>query len=316
VLHTGPRPQRRSKLDVPGNILVLTGLAGLVVSLSLGQTSGWLTPLVTGGVAAAVALLAAFVVLELRVTDPLLDVRMFRDRSLSMALASGFANAMAMWSPVLLMVLYFQAVSGDSALVAGLKVTPLPVLAGVAALSAGRLTRRLRPDVLAVTGSVVTFAGLALLALTIGGGYPAALAALAVIGLGSGTFGPANANVVMSRAPRVSAGLINGTRLMLQNVGFLISTAVVLTVVTAPLAASLRGQFFAGTASRVSRVAATHLLTGYRHAILLVAALALAGAVTALASRRSAGSGARPAQHHQPGTADLAAASQPAGSAQ
>lgn len=142
-----------------------------------------------------------------------------------------------------------------------------------------------------MTGSVLAFTGLALLALTIGGGYPADLAALAIIGLGSGTFGPANANVVMSRAPRVSTGLINGTRLMLQNVGFLISTAVVLTVVTAPLAAGLRGQFFAGTAFRVSRAVASQLLTGYRHAILLVAALALSGAVTALASRSAASAG-------------------------
>jgi hypothetical protein len=230
-------------------------------------------------------LLVAFVILELRLADPLLDVRMFADRALSLAMASGFANAMALWSPVLLMVLYFQAVSGDSPLVAGLKVTPLPVLSGIAAVSSGRLTRRLRPDSLAVAGSVLAFTGLAILARTIGRGYPATLVALAVIGLGGGAFGPANANVVMSRAPRVSTGLINGTRLMLQNVGFLLSTAVVLTVVTAPLAAGLRGQFFAGTASRVSHDVATQLLSGYRHAILLVAALALAGSVTALASR-------------------------------
>jgi len=45
VLPTGLRPQRRARLDLPGNILVLTGLAGLVVSLSLGQTSGASQPL-------------------------------------------------------------------------------------------------------------------------------------------------------------------------------------------------------------------------------------------------------------------------------
>lgn len=285
VLSGGPPPRHRPKLDVPGNILVLTGLAGLVVSLSLGQANGWLTPLVAGGIAVAVALLVAFVVRELAVADPLLDLRVFADRSLSLAIASGFANAMAQWSPVLLMVLYFQAVSGDSALVAGLKVTPLPVLSGIAAVSAGRLSRWLRPDTLAVAGSVLAFAGLAGLALTIDGEYPAQLVALAVIGLGSGTFGPANANVVMSRAPRISTGMINGTRLMLQNVGFLISTAVVLTIVTAPLAARLRSQFFAGTASRVSHAAASQLMTGYQHAIVVVAALALTGSVTALASR-------------------------------
>ena len=285
VLPGGARPERGRPVDLPGNILVLTGLAGLIISLSLSQTSGWLAPQVIGGTAAAAALLAAFAVRELRVRDPLLELRMFADRPLALAMASACANAMAQWSPVLLMVLYFQAVSGDSALDAGLWITPLPVVSVLAAVSAGRLARLLRPDTLAVAGSGLAFAGIALLAVTIGGGYPPILVALALIGLGGGVFGPANANVVMSRAPRVSGGVINGARLMLSEVFYLVSTTVVLAIVTAPLAAGLRRQFYAGTASRVSHAVAMQLLTGYRHAILVLAAFALAGTITAFASR-------------------------------
>jgi MFS family permease len=285
VLPGGTRPERGRPVDLPGNLLVLTGLAGLVISLSLSQTSGWLAPPVIGGAAAAAALLAGFAVRELRIRDPLLDLRMFADRSLSLAMASACANAMAQWSPVLLMVLYFQAVSGDSALDAGLKITPLPVASVLAAVSAGRLARLLRSDTLAVAGSALAFAGIALLAVTLGGGYPAILVALALIGLGSGVFGPANANVVMSRAPRVSGGVINGARLMLSEVFYLVSTTVVLGIVTGPLAAGLRRQFYAGTASRVSHAVAMQLLTGYKHAILVLAALALVGTTTAFASR-------------------------------
>jgi MFS family permease len=288
VLQPGGRPERPASVDLPGGALLLVGLAGLIVSLSLAQTSGWSAPAVLGGAAAAVALLGAFVLLELRIANPLIDLRMFRNRSLSLAMASGLANAMAQWSPVLLMALYFQAVAGDSPIVAGLKVTPLPVCSGIAAVSAGWLTRRLRPDTLAVTGSVIAFSGLAVLALTIDAGYPANLAALVLIGTGSGLFGPSNTNVVMARAPQTSTGLINGTRLMLQNVGWVTSTAVVLTLVTAPLPAGLRREFFAGTASRVSPAAAASLMSGYTHAIFLLAALALTGALTSLASRASA----------------------------
>jgi MFS family permease len=285
VLPAGTRPERGRPVDLPGNILVLTGLAGLIISLSLSQTSGWLAPQVIGGTAAAAALLAGFAVRELRVRDPLLELRMFADRPLALAMASACANAMAQWSPVLLMVLYFQAVSGDSALDAGLWITPLPVVSVLAAVSAGRLARLLRPDTLAVVGSALAFAGIALLAVTIGGGYPAILVALALIGLGGGVFGPANANVVMSRAPRVSGGVINGARLMLSEVFYLVSTTVVLAIVTAPLAAGLRRQFYAGTASQVSHAVAMQLLTGYRHAILVLAAFALVGTITAFASR-------------------------------
>jgi MFS family permease len=285
-----PRDQprnRRQPLDLSGNALLLVGLAGLIVSFSLAQTSGWLSATVLSGAAVAAVLLAVFILVELRVASPLIDLRMFRDRSLSLAMASGFANAMAQWSPVLLMVLYFQAVTGDSPLVAGLKITPLPVCSGIAAVSAGRLARLMRPAAVAVTGSVICLAGLAVLAVALGDGYPVQLIALVIIGAGGGMFGPSNANVVMTRAPRTSAGVINGTRLMLQNVGWVTSTAVVLTLVTAPLAARLRREFFAGTASHVSRSAALHLLTGYRHAIILLAAFALIGSLTALASSRA-----------------------------
>jgi len=285
VLSGNTRPARSRQVDLPGNMLVLTGLAGLIISLSLSQTSGWLAPPVIGGTAAAAALLAGFAIRELRTRDPLLELRMFTDRSLLLAMAAACANAMAQWSPVLLMVLYFQAVSGDSALIAGLKITPLPVVSLLAAVSAGRLAQVLRPDTLAVAGSGLASAGIAFLAVTIGRGYPAMLIALALIGLGSGVFGPANASVVMSRGPRTSGGVINAARLMLSEVFYLVSTTVVLGIVTASLAAGLRRQFYAGTASRASHTVAMQLLAGYKHAILVLTVLALTGTIAAFASR-------------------------------
>jgi hypothetical protein len=83
--------------------------------------------------------------------------------------------------------------------------------------------------------------------------------------------------------------VINGARLMLSEVFYLVSTTVVLGIVTAPLAAGLRRQFYAGTASRVSHAVATELLTGYKHAIFLLAALALVGTITSVASRTRPG---------------------------
>ena len=279
------KPGLSRSLDVPGNVLVLVGLGGLIISLTLSQTDGWLATPVIGGAGLAMVLVAVFVVRELRATDPLLQLRMFADRPLSLAMASACANAMAQWSPVLLMVLYFQAVSGDNALGAGLKITPLPVASVLAAISAGRLTRFARPDTLAVAGSGLALAGIAVLAFALGGGYPAVMIALALIGVGSGIFGPANANVVMSRAPDVSGGVINGARVMLSEVCYLVCTTIVLAIVTAPLAPGLRRQFYSGTASRVSRAVSLQLVHGYQHAFLLIAALALVGTVAALASR-------------------------------
>jgi hypothetical protein len=159
------------------------------------------------------------------------------------------------------------------------------VVSVVAAVSAGRLSQRLRTDTLVVVGSGLAFAGIAFLAVAIGGSYPAMLVALALIGLGSGIFGPANSRIVMSRGPQLNGGVLNGSRIMLSEVFYLISTTVVLTIVTAPLAPVLRRQFYAGTVSRLSHAVALQLLTGYKHAILVLTVLALIGTIAAVASR-------------------------------
>lgn len=96
---------------------------------------------------------------------------------------------------------------------------------------------------------------------------------------------PANANALMSRASASSAGGVNGVRLSVQNVGWVTSTAIVLTVAVSDLPAGLRHEFFAGTVSEVSRAATHELLVGYRFAVGLLALFALAGAVSAVAAR-------------------------------
>lgn len=287
VLRRTSSASQRRPVDVPGNAMLLVGLGALIISLSFGQSDGWLTTTVIAGVSGSVLVIGAFLLVENMVSHPLLDLGLFRDRSLSLAMLSGFLNAMAQWSPVLLMVLYFQAVAGDSPLAAGLKTTPLPIFIVVAAASAGRLGRRVRPATLAVIGSVASFVGLAVIAGIVDARYGEQVLAFLLIGSGSGLFMPNNAHMVMFRAPRASTGLVNGTRLTLQNVGFVVSTAIVLTLVTAPLAAGVRHEFFAGTASRVSPHLIGPLLTGYSHAFAFLAGSALAGSAAALMSQRS-----------------------------
>src|SRR5690606_1391716 len=114
-------------LDLPGNILFLVALSCLVIGLSEVGSLGWGHPLVYGGVLVFVVLLAAFLAVERRSSSPVVDLRIFRDWSLSMAMVSAFLNTLARWVPLLLVALYFQSVHGDSAFVAGLKVMPIPI---------------------------------------------------------------------------------------------------------------------------------------------------------------------------------------------
>lgn len=281
------RPPARSsgRLTVTGPVLCAVGLAGLVLSISVGESTGRASPLTLGGVAAAVGVLAAFVLRERHLDGPLLDVRLFGDRTFSLTMLSGLLNAMAEWGPVLIMVLFFQAVRGDTPLRAGLIVIPLPVITGICSTAAGRLGRWASPETLSVIGSFVATAGLGMLVWALSAPYALTAVALGVVGIGSGIFGPANANALVGRASAESIGSVNGTRLTVQQVGWVVSTAIVLTVAVSQLPARLRHEFFAGTVSRVSETAVHQLLVGYRFAVGLLAVFALSGAAAAVGAR-------------------------------
>ena len=134
--------------------------------------------------------------------------------------------------------------------------------------------------------------GLLLLAFAVSRGYWLMLPGFVVVGIGSGIFGPSIANLLLTEAPAEQAGAMNGTRLTLQNLGWVVSTALGLTIITAPLAAGLRHQFFDATVSRLSPGAIASLQGSYRAALIVLAAFGAFGALTAALSRRSVTAGA------------------------
>lgn len=146
---------RGERLDMPGLIMVPLALASLIFALAQSELWGWSSPAAIAGIIAAVAVCVLFLVVERRITDPLVQLRMFASKAFTLAMTSAFVNAMAQFSVVLLIALFFQAAHGNSAFAAGLKVTPLSAVNGLLALAAGLLTRLGRPRGIAVDASPV-----------------------------------------------------------------------------------------------------------------------------------------------------------------
>lgn len=287
------RPAVRERLDLAGSVLLLVGLSALLLGLSRAETEGWDSPVLFAGAAAFAALVPVFLVVQRRVRDPLIDLELFRDRPFSLSIASAFVTVMARFSVVLLMALFFQAAYGDSPFEAGLKVMPLPLATLTASVAVGLLERFAGPPRLAVAGSAIAVAGMIFLFAMISAGapYPAIAVALTAIGLGGGTFLPANTTTIMLRTPHARLGVVNATRLMLQNIGIMLGTALSFSLITQPLPPGVAHRVFAGTLSAVSPDAVRALVVGYRHALLLLIGAAVAGTIAALlgasATRRS-----------------------------
>ena len=161
VLHEGsPREGRRS-YDVPGNLLALGGLTGLVLALSDAGLDGWTAPMVITGLIGAAILLPTFVMVELRSDAPMLDLSLFRIRVYWTCATAAFLNGLARFALMFLFVFYFQGPQGDDPITAGIKLAPLAIGMLVASPLAGIYADRHGSRGPAVLGMLLTGAGLA-----------------------------------------------------------------------------------------------------------------------------------------------------------
>jgi EmrB/QacA subfamily drug resistance transporter len=263
--------------DASGAASITGGLMLLVYGMTRASQHGWATTETIGLLAASAALVAAFVVIELRSKAPLLPLRIFRLRTLSGSNASGLLLSGALFSQFFLLTLYMQQVLHYSALKTGVAYVALTLsiiaFSGLGQALATRIgVRRVLP-----TGMLLTAAGLVLYAqLPVHGHYfwdlfPAFL--LSGIGLAL-SFVPmsigALAGVSESEAG-VASGLINTS----QQVGGAIGVAAATTIATTFTGHYLRSH--AGV-SALSGAALTH---GFQITFYVLAGVAAAGALVA-----------------------------------
>lgn len=119
------------RLDLPGAAIIGVGLVSLLVAVDKGSDWGWGSPRVGVMIAAGLALLAAWAVYELRVDDPLVDLRLVRRRPVLTANVSGLLLGVVMYVSMVIITEFVQLEGfglGESVFVAGLTLVPLSVL--------------------------------------------------------------------------------------------------------------------------------------------------------------------------------------------
>ena len=146
--------------DYWGVALVSVTLAALVLAISEGPTWGWTDARVLGALAASAALAASFVRRSLRHPEPLLDLRLFAERSFGMANAATVLYAMGFFAMLLGNILFLTSVWRYSILDAGLAVTPGPIVVALVSRWSGILAARYGFRAVLVPGFAVFTAGL------------------------------------------------------------------------------------------------------------------------------------------------------------
>lgn len=285
-----PPTGAKARLDVPGVAMVMVVLTAILVALSRLQKTSLTSPIVLIGFGVFLAALPIFIALELHTAAPLVDLRLFRRTTVAASNSAMFFGNMARFSIILLFGLYFQAVEGNTTLVAALKVLPLPISATVSGLCMGIVSKWGSDRAIATCAAAFSGFGTLLLLMTFSIGSPlwAVWGSMIIIGLGGGVFMPANTTAILQEVPREQLGVVNAVRMMLMSSGSLVATALSLAIVTSALPHGLRDTLFRGSVSQVDASAVSDLNNGYQRALMVLLALNIIGIISAYISQRAA----------------------------
>lgn len=256
-----PTPRR---VDLPGQVTLISGLFLLVLALLRGNQDGWGSSGIIGALVGAVLLLGAFVVVEQRSREPMLPLRLLRQRRFAGSQIAVFAISSSFFAVFLYLTLYLQTVLHFSPIQTGLVYLPGTFLVFVVSGMTAQLGARFSPAKIASVGLLLVGVGLAgMLIIDVGSSWTLLLPGMLVTAVGTGLFNPAGSELALQALPYEQSGLASGANDTFRQMGVAIGIAALGTLV--PASAALGGDPHAYVA-------------GLHHALIASAALALAGA--------------------------------------
>lgn len=261
-------------LDVPGAILVTTGLIGLVYALEEAPHWGWTSFATIGTFLVSLAVLAAFIVNESKVKHPLMPLSIFKIRSISSANIMMVLIRASLMGMFFFVSLYIQEVLKFSPLLTGLSFLPMPIIIGIASTYSPRAVSKYGFKPLLITGTTLMVIGTFMLSFVgLDGTYFVnILPAFLVMALGAGVTFVAVTVAATAGVPAREAGLASGLLNTSQQMGGAFGLAVLAGVMTGATSTALTNGVNPALAS----------IDGYRAAFLVATALTLAALLIAI----------------------------------
>jgi len=246
--------------DFLGAALFFVGLLSLLLALNQGHAWGWTAPSIVGLLVTAAVLLGAFLLVENRSEEPMLDLSLFASRVFSGAVASAMLSYVAQFA-VLFLLPFYLAWRGLTADTAGLVLTSQPALMMVTAPFAGTLSDRFGTRGPVVAGLSLLSAGLFSLSF-VGPSTPIALVMLGMglCGFGFGAFVAPNNSRLLGAAPPNRRGIASGVLAGSRNVGMVLGVGLSGAVYTTVLARAGPEAIPLGVGTALRVVAATTAL--------------------------------------------------------
>jgi EmrB/QacA subfamily drug resistance transporter len=217
--HESRDETQEHSIDWAGIVALSVGLSALVLALVEGNSWGWDSGRIIALFATAVAGVAAFFAIEPRVREPMVDFSLFRSRTFLGANGVAFIVSFAMFAMFFFTALYMQNILGYSPIEAGVRFLPSTLMIVLIAPLAGRLTDRVGPRPLIVSGlSLVTLALFLQTRITVDTGYGVLLPAFILMGIGMALvmspMSTAAMNAVVPEKAGVGSGILSMNRMV------------------------------------------------------------------------------------------------------
>ncbi|WP_159700089.1 MFS transporter [Arthrobacter sp. 18067] len=225
------------KLDLLGTGILSVGLVAVLLAISEGQTWGWgdgktISLLIGGGIA-----LIVFVFVELRVAEPLIDVRLFRNRGVWTAHIVALAFGFAMFGTFVLVPTILQLPTvlgygfGKTVSEAGIYLLPTVVAMVISGVIAGALIRKVGPKIPMILGAVAVTIAFVIPALGHGEEWQIVVSGI-LTGIGIGMALAATSNAIVESVPATQTGEAISANTVLRTIGSSIGTAVIAALIS------------------------------------------------------------------------------------
>lgn len=265
-----PEPDRSAggRFDIPGTLLLGGGILALLLALSQGESWGWGSGRIIGLFVAAVVLLIVFVLAELRIKSPLVDVRTTARPALLLTNIASMFVGFALFATLIGTASYVQAPKetgygfGASILVGGLCMLP----GGLGMLIFSPVSAKMKPRTALIVGALIIAAGF-LSRIWLTGAIWEIIVGASIAGIGTGIAYAAMPGLIIHATPRSELAAANGLNTLFRSVG-------------SSLASAIGGAILAGVTIKLGGFELASL-TAYRILFVVCAGAAILGALLA-----------------------------------
>lgn len=242
------------KLDWAGTLTFGIGLTVLLIGITYGiqpydqSTTGWTNPWVVGAIAGGLALLVGFCLVELRVAQPMVNIRLFRSTAFGMGNLAGLMSSMGRGGLQFMLIIWLQGIwlplrgydFESTPMWAAIYMLPITVGFLLAGPIAGWLSDRYGARPLTVGGmALMALSFVALVMIPVDFDYWLFALLIFLNGVGGGVFTAPNTAAIMSSVPATERGAASGVRATFFNAGSSLSIGIFFSLMIVGLAGSL-----------------------------------------------------------------------------